>query len=51
MAQIYFYKNTAGTDVAQWPGKGINTSSGPRKEGQFYLGKVIDREKLIFYTW
>ena len=49
MAQIYFYKNTAGTDVAQWPGKGINTSSGPRKEGQFYLGKVIDREKLIFY--
>ena len=49
MAQIYFYKNSAGTEVALWPGICKNTSSGPRKEGQFYLGKVIDREKLIFY--
>lgn len=49
MPQIYFYKNSAGTDVAQWPGIGKNTENGPRKEGQFYLGRVIDREKLIFY--
>ncbi|MBQ9009932.1 MAG: hypothetical protein IJ088_11460 [Clostridia bacterium] len=49
MARIHYYKNSAGTDVAQWTGKSINTSSGPRKEGQFYLGKVIDRKRLIFY--
>jgi hypothetical protein len=49
LAAIHFYKNSAGTDVALWPGKCKNTSEGPRKEGQFYLGTVIDREKLIFY--
>ena len=49
LTAIHFYKNSAGTDVALWPGKCKNTSEGPRKEGQFYLGTVIDREKLIFY--
>ncbi|MBQ8093216.1 MAG: hypothetical protein IJ242_06535 [Clostridia bacterium] len=49
MADIYFYKNTAGTEVAKWPGISVNTENGSRKENQFYLGRVIDREKLIFY--
>jgi hypothetical protein len=48
LAEIHFYKNSAGTNVALWPGKCKNTPEGPRKEGQLYLGTVIDREKLIF---
>ena len=49
MASIYFYTNTAGTEVAKWPGTSEATESGSRKKNQFYLGRVIDREKLIFY--
>lgn len=50
MTNITFYKNKAGTDVANWPGKSVMTDKGPRKEGQRYLGKVINRDKLIFWT-
>jgi len=50
MKQITFYKNKAGTDVANWAGKSIVTPDGPRKEKQIYLGKVINREKLIFWN-
>ena len=49
MKQITFYKNQAGTDVANWAGKSIVTPDGPRKEKQIYLGRVINREKLIFW--
>ena len=50
MPNITFYKSKSGTDVANWPGKSVMTDHGPRKEGQRYLGKVINREKLIFWT-
>ena len=50
MPNITFYKNKAGTVVANWPGKSVMTDKGPRKEGQRYLGKVINRDKLIFWT-
>lgn len=32
-----------------WPGKSVWTENGSRKEGQLRLGKVINKEKLIFY--
>ena len=50
MPNITFYTNKAGTVVANWPGKSVMTDKGPRKEGQRYLGKVINRDKLIFWT-
>ena len=49
MVNIFFYTNTAGTKVAKWPGTSQNTEKGSRKGNQFYLGKVINRDKLIFY--
>ena len=50
MPNITFYKNKAGTEVANWPGRSVVTEKGPRKEGQRYLGKVINKDKLIFWT-
>ena len=50
MKQITFYKNKAGTDVANWVGKSIVTPEGPRKEKQIYLGRVVNREQLIFWN-
>lgn len=49
MINIFYYKNSAGTDVAKWPGSGVRKGGQSRKDGQFYLGKVIDKEKNIFY--
>ena len=50
MPNITFYTNKAGTLVANWPGKSVMTDKGPRKVGQRYLGKVINRDKLIFWS-
>lgn len=49
MINIFYYKNTAGTLVAKWPGSGKRVDGQSRKQGQFYLGKVINKEKNIFY--
>ena len=46
---IYTYMR--GTLVGVWPGKSvIKKGIGSRKTGQIYLGKVIDRDKGIFWT-
>ena len=50
MANISFRKTRKGVEFGVWPGVTIQTEKGPRKEGQSYLGKVIDREKLYFWN-
>ena len=50
MANI-FYTTHHGSQVGIWPGKSVRKEGvGPRKVGQIYLGKVIDREKNVFWT-
>lgn len=49
MPSISYHNNSAGTLVGVWPGATIQTDQGPRKKGQIYLGKVIDKERLIFW--
>ena len=57
MPNIFFYRDGRGVERGQWPGicrrvtiikDGVEHSV-PRKEGQFQLGLVINKEKLIFY--
>ena len=45
---IYTYHH--GSYIGIWPGKSIRKDGQPRKIGQIYLGKVIDKEKNIFWT-
>ncbi len=46
---VYAYMR--GTLVGIWPGKSVRKKGiGSRKTGQIYLGKVIDRDKGIFWT-
>jgi len=49
MPNISYRNNSSGTLVAVWPGFTIQTDQGPRKQGQKYLGKVIDKDRLIFW--
>ena len=49
MPSISYRNNSSGTLVAVWPGSTIQTDQGPRKQGQKYLGKVIDKDRLIFW--
>ena len=49
MVNIFYYKNSSGTDVAKWPGEGKRINGTSRKEGQLYLGRVINKEKNIFF--
>ena len=49
MASIYYSKNKDGTEVGRWNGKSIRSGGKVTKENQIYLGKVIDKEKLLFY--
>ena len=50
MSSICYYYNH-GILCAVWPGKSVHVQSlGCRKEGQLYLGKVIDKDKKIFWT-
>ena len=45
---IYTYDQ--GSLVGRWPGKCVRKQGiGPRREGQIYLGKVIDKAKHIFW--
>ena len=49
MASIsYSYSN--GVLYGFWTGKSVRTSAGPRKEGQFRIGRVVDKENLIFFN-
>lgn len=44
------YRYSNGFEVGQWPGIGYRNKDGlSRKKGQLFLGKVIDKEKLIFW--
>ena len=50
MAKILFVQHH-GSLVGIWPGRSVRKEGlGPRKEGQLYLGKVIDQDKRIFWT-
>ena len=50
MSNICYYYNH-GILCATWPGKSTYVASkGSRKKEQLYLGKVINKEKLIFWT-
>lgn len=50
MSPIYYSKNKGGSEIGRWNGKSIRTGSKVTKEKQIYLGKVVDKEKLIFFT-
>ena len=50
MINISFHKNAAGTLVGTWPGTTEYIDGKPRKTGQIYLGKVINKERLIFWN-
>lgn len=44
------YRFLNGVEVGQWPGTGYRDEKGrSRKKGQIFLGKVIDKEKNIFW--
>ena len=44
------YTYDQGSLVGRWPGKCVRKQGvGPRREGQIYLGKVIDKAKHIFW--
>lgn len=49
MANITFSKNPDGTEVGRWLGKSYREDGRIKKKGQIYLGKVISKEKSIFY--
>ena len=50
MANIFYYTNTKGEEMGLWPGISVRTEKGSRKTGQIRLGKVIDKEKSIFFN-
>ena len=50
MPNIYYSKASDGTEIGRWSGKSIRTGSMVTKEQQIYLGKVVDKEKLVFFT-
>ncbi len=50
MSGVYYSKTADGSEVGRWSGKSIRKGSTVTKEKQVYLGKVIDKEKLIFFT-
>ena len=49
MVNISYYYSKSGEEIGKWPGTSGWTEKGARKEGQMALGKVISKEKLIFY--
>ena len=50
MSNVYYSKLEDGSEVGRWSGKSVRKGSVVTKEKQLYLGKVIDKEKLIFFT-
>ena len=47
---ISYRRNASGTLVGTWPGKSVRVGNKISKPDQIYLGKVIDKEKNIFWT-
>ena len=50
MNNISYTISRDGSEIGRWCGKSIWDNGTVRKEGQIYLGKVIDKERLIFFT-
>ena len=50
MPSISFFTNQAGNLSAKWPGVTVYVDGKPRKEGQIYLGLVVDKDKGIFWN-
>lgn len=50
MINISYHRNASGTLVGTWPGKSVRVDGKISKPDQIYLGKVIDKEKNIFWT-
>ena len=50
MINISYRRNASGTLVGTWPGKSVRVGGKISKPNQVYLGKVIDKEKNIFWT-
>ena len=50
MPNISYYTNHAGNLSAKWPGITYYLDGKARKEGQKYIGLVIDKEKGIFWN-
>ena len=50
MPNIYYYKSPDGSfETGRWVSKSVRSGSVVKKEKQIYLGKVIDKDRLIFY--
>lgn len=50
MINISYRHNASGTYVGTWPGKSVRIDGKISKPDQIYLGKVINKEKHIFWT-
>lgn len=50
MINISYRHNASGTYVATWPGKSVRIDGKISKPDQIYLGRVINKEKNIFWT-
>lgn len=50
MINISYRHNASGTYVGTWPGKSVRVDGKISKPDQIYLGKVINKEKNIFWT-
>ena len=49
MSGIYYSKLSDGSEVGRWSGTSIRKGSVVTKDKQIYLGKVIDKDSLLFY--
>ena len=49
MPNIIYYLNSYGEEMGKWPGVSVWTENGSRKTNSLRLGKVVNKEKLIFY--
>jgi len=50
LPKIYYSKTSDGSEVGRWSGNSIRINGTVTKDKQVYLGKVIDKEKLIFFS-
>ena len=50
MPGIYYSSNKDGAEIGRWSGKSKRIDGKVSKDKQIYLGKVIDKENLIFYA-
>lgn len=49
MSKIHYSFTDGGSEVGRWFGRSIRNGNTVSHEKQLYLGKVIDKEKLIFF--